>query len=297
MKKLIAVILALILTLMFSPLWIPALANGQEVCAQEGDWSEHQDPEDFSEVENAVEYCVKGGSANSQGCEGYLFYGSFDQVENVINSEDACNLSHWSYRISETPEPEETPENEWSTEYYYEANCEEWVVYGQDYLNDEPFGEPYIEDNGEWEVNDEDESFEWENLLFIQEPNCEEPTATPTDEPTATPTDEPTSEPTPTQIVDPTPTPTDRPCPYEEIGELFLLTGPEGQQAWFGSYQRNPNTGAWAIPNTGSQQQCLGWVAVNASEGKIIYRDCNGNVNYLTYKCEGGGPCYAYVGN
>jgi hypothetical protein len=142
---------------------------------------------------------------------------------------------------------------------------------------------------------------------YPDDPECEEsePTPTPTDEPSPTPTDdpgceqdcEPTPEPTPTDEPQPTPepTPTDRPCPYEEIGELFLLTGPEGQKAWLGSYQRNPNTGLWAIPNTSSQQNCLGWIAVNAEEGRIIYRDCNGNVNYLTYRCEGGAPCYAYV--
>jgi hypothetical protein len=97
--------------------------------------------------------------------------------------------------------------------------------------------------------------------------------------------------PTPT----PAATPQDRVCPFNEIGELFLLHGPEGQRGWLASYQRNPNTGLWAIPNTGSQQRCLGWIAVNASEGRLIYADCNGNVNILTHRCEGGGPCKAYI--
>jgi len=130
-----------------------------------------------------------------------------------------------------------------------------------------------------------------------------EPTQEPTDEPTQEPTNEPTQEPTqeptitPTEVSLPSPTPeaTDRPCPFEEIGELFLLTGPEGQKAWLASYQRNPNTGRWALPNAGSQERCLGWIAVNAETGNIIYRDCNGNINILTRRCEGGGPCYAYI--
>ena len=120
-----------------------------------------------------------------------------------------------------------------------------------------------------------------------------DPTSTEPPENTPTPTEE--IELTPTEVNLPSPTPTERPCPFEEIGELFLLTGPEGQKAWLASYQLNPNTGRWALPNTGSQQRCLGWIAVNAESGQIIYRDCNGNINILTRRCEGGGPCYAYI--
>lgn len=130
----------------------------------------------------------------------------------------------------------------------------------------------------------------------------EPPTATPTDNPAPEPTPSPTvtSSPVPTATDEPTATPTvvvQKECPYEEIGELFLLIGPDGQRAWFGSYQRNPNTGNWALPNTASQQKCLGWIAVDAPAGKIIYADCNGNVNYVTIPCEGGGPCYAHGDN
>ena len=89
-----------------------AQANGQEVCAEGGDWSQHQEPEDFGPVDGAVEYCVKGGSDNSQGCDGYLEYGSFDEVEAVVNGEDACGLSHWSYRIESQDPTEEEPTDE-----------------------------------------------------------------------------------------------------------------------------------------------------------------------------------------
>jgi len=78
-------------------------------------------------------------------------------------------------------------------------------------------------------------------------------------------------------------------CKRVAIGELFLLIGPNGEQGWLASYQRNPNTGDWAIPNVGAQQQCLGFVAVAAPEGKTIYRDCNGEINLVCYRCTGGG--------
>lgn len=230
-------------------LFVPAFANGQEVCPQGGEWSAHQDPP-YVPVDGAIELCFKGGSENSD-CESYL-------GPEIPEGEHVCDLSHWSYRLGEeptdvppttVPEPTPTP-------------------------TDAPQPTPTPSE---------------------QPP---EPTPTSTDEgcrgdcePTSTPTDPPPTEPPIT------PTPTDQPCPYEEIGELFLLTGPDGQKAWFGSYQRNPNTGLWAIPNTSSQERCLGWIAVNAEAGKIIYRDCNGNVNYTTIRCSGGadGICGAYI--
>ncbi len=58
------------------------------------------------------EYCVKGGSSNSKGCNGYLATGSFNQVRSVVNSSGACGLSHWSFDgdDKETPRPTATPD-------------------------------------------------------------------------------------------------------------------------------------------------------------------------------------------
>ena len=128
-----------------------------------------------------------------------------------------------------------------------------------------------------------------------QEPT-DEPTST--EEPSATPTDEPTIEPTPTNVgTDPTPTepvPTEGPGPTdtpvvpeptpdceEPCGWIFLLIGPDGQQAWFASFSPRPD-GGWYLPNAQSQLRCLGWVAVSSPDGRPLY----GNED-LTH-CDGG---------
>jgi hypothetical protein len=127
-------------------------------------------------------------------------------------------------------------------------------------------------------------------------PTPETPTPTPTD-PTPTPTDptptptEPTptpTEPTPTPT-EPTPTPTKPPCKGEELGMRFTLVGPEGQTCNLASYQINPNTGDWAIPNVGAQAECCGFVAVEVTKGVEIIRSCDGEVNIVCYRCTGGG--------
>jgi hypothetical protein len=106
MKRIgMATVLALAVLLVAA---LTAGATGETVCPHGADgWSEHQDPP-LEEVNGAVEYCGKGGSDNSQGCEGYLTLGSFDKVEQQVGDEDACDLSHWSYRHEVTPTPKPT---------------------------------------------------------------------------------------------------------------------------------------------------------------------------------------------
>jgi hypothetical protein len=84
--------------------------NTAKVCRQGGAWSDHQAPP-LQEQEDAVEYCVKGGSSESQGCNGYLEQGSFEEVSDIVEAHGACGLSHWSYRTgaTKTPDPTKTP--------------------------------------------------------------------------------------------------------------------------------------------------------------------------------------------
>lgn len=78
----------------------------QEVCPEGDGWSEHQDPESFGSVEGADNYCVKGGSSNSEGCTGYLEIGSFEYVSGFVGAEGYCGLSHWGYFMGEEePDP------------------------------------------------------------------------------------------------------------------------------------------------------------------------------------------------
>lgn len=87
-----------------------ALPLSQEVCG-----GDHRAPP----LKNlgAGEYCVKGGSSKSEGCQGYLATGSFEQVKAVVDGPRACGLSHWSFdgneeetpRPSDTPKPSDTP--------------------------------------------------------------------------------------------------------------------------------------------------------------------------------------------
>ena len=141
-----------------------ALANGQDqVCPHGGEWSEHQDPEDFGEVNGAVEYCVKGGNVEHSDCIGYLEYGNLEYVQGVVNQEGACGLSHWSYRLgdepTEIPDPTPTP-------------------------TDEPTPTP-TDDPG-CEVNCEDPT-----PTPTDDPGCEQDC----EDPTPTPTDPPPTEP------------------------------------------------------------------------------------------------------
>jgi len=115
----------------------------------------------------------------------------------------------------------------------------------------------------------------------------------PTDEPTPTNTDEPEVTPEPTFV----PTATEKPCKAKRLGMLFTLIGPDGQVGYLASYQRNPNTGDWAIPNVASQLQCLGWVAVSAPNGDVIEIGCDRQINIVCRRCMGGGPDEAYGDN
>lgn len=148
-------------------------------------------------------------------------------------------------------------------------------------------------------------------------PTVEEPTATvpaPTDEPTATlestlvPTEvgEPTDEATPTvsettQAPEQTPTagPTQvvrrqKECEAVEVGRWFYLTGPDGQTGRLASFQINPNNGRWSIPRVEAQAQCLGFVAVNAQAGELIFKNCDGSYSSYCWRCQGGGPLGVY---
>ncbi|OGM10069.1 hypothetical protein A2Y68_01300 [Candidatus Woesebacteria bacterium RBG_13_46_13] len=80
-------------------------ATGQDqVCPHDTDgWSSHQDPGTFGAVEGATNYCVKGGSEQSE-CTGYLEIGSFEFVSGILGAEGACGLSHWSYQMEDEPE-------------------------------------------------------------------------------------------------------------------------------------------------------------------------------------------------
>ena len=130
----------------------------------------------------------------------------------------------------------------------------------------------------------------------------EEPTATPTntatptptDTGTPTPTDQPTATPTSTDEPTATPTATPKPCVSERFGWLFHLVGAEGQTCDLASYEINPNTGRYAIPNVEAQQICCGFVAVNIPFGREIVVGCDGKVNIVCEKCMGGGPSKAY---
>ena len=135
----------------------------------------------------------------------------------------------------------------------------------------------------------------------------EVPSDTPTDTPTDTsvPTDAPTPTGTPTDTATATPVDTEEPmptptatlvekCQSVEAGRWFYLTGPGGQIRRLASFQINPNNGRWAIPNVAAQQACLGFVAVNAQAGEIIYRNCDGTYSTYCYKCVGGGPAGVY---
>ena len=190
-------------------------ANGQEVCAEGGDWSQHQEPEDFGPVDGAVEYCVKGGSDNSQGCIGYLEYGSFDEVEAVVNGEEACGLSHWSYRLDE-PDPTDVPDPT---------------------PTEEPTQEPTQEPTPTEEPTNEPTPTETPTV----EPTPTEPGPTPTDL-GPTPTDPPpNSSPEPALEL-----PSTGDVGTEEVDGtpwLFMLNGPT--QVWAGHNQSNWPAGAW----------------------------------------------------
>lgn len=162
-------------------------------------------------------------------------------------------------------------------------------------------------DEGEWLCNGQENGLShWSYRLGETTP---EPTDTPTNEPTATPTNVPTGEPTPTNgptdvpTQEPTPTtpprhPPEEVCdgPPRVIGHLFELVGPDGQTAQFASFSPRPDGDGYYLPNTQSQQACLGWVAVNAPSGVNITVDCNGNLNVTLIKCHGGGCSAVYNG-
>lgn len=88
-------VLGILAFLGLASLVVPALANGQEVCPEGGDWSSHQNPP-LVEIPGAVEYCGKWSTT--------VVVGTFEQVLNALNSQKHA-LSHWSYRLGE-PEVE-----------------------------------------------------------------------------------------------------------------------------------------------------------------------------------------------
>ena len=174
-----------------------------------------------------------------------------------------------------------------------------------DECNDDPGPGQDCEEHGNNPDGNED------HCAPTDEPTVEptdEPTPTETEEPQPTPTAEPTDEPGPTATDEPSATPTDEPtavptdpapteepeCNIEVIGQWFVLYGPNGEIEKLASYQLNPNTGTWSIPNVEAQQNCLGYVAIRAVGDDLIYRDCSGQVNILCRKCTGGGPSDAY---
>ena len=136
----------------------------------------------------------------------------------------------------------------------FEADCENWSVFALTLVDGEVVASELI-DSGEWRNIYKQEKVvvvvEEQELTFYEPAECVQ-------------------------------------CKREAIGEMFTLIGPDGEIGYLASYQRNPNTGDWAIPNVGAQQTCLGFVAVAAPEGKTIYRDCNGEINIVCYRCMGG---------
>jgi len=108
-RKVYGVLLALIILVSGAFLRLPQAEAG-DVCPQGDGWSSHQDPP-LSNV-GASNYCVKGGSENSEGCDGYLDEGGWEYVNSVVDAENACGLSHWSYELpdpTDTPVPTDTP--------------------------------------------------------------------------------------------------------------------------------------------------------------------------------------------
>jgi hypothetical protein len=82
------------------------------VCPEGEEWSSHQSPP-FTPVEGAIEYCFFAGSHQTDTYPD----GGFGQ-EGACTKENIqrCDLSHWSYRLSQlngtpspTPEPTLTP--------------------------------------------------------------------------------------------------------------------------------------------------------------------------------------------
>lgn len=76
-------------------------------------------------------------------------------------------------------------------------------------------------------------------------------------------------------------------CKRTAIGEMFTLIGPNGEVGYLASYSQRPD-GGFYIPNVESQEACLGFVAVSAPHGEIIYRDCSGDLNIVCVRCMGG---------
>jgi len=191
-------------------------------------------------------------------------------------------------------------------EYWGEADCEGWVIWGQ-ILPGEPFvassgswvnpfvlesaedydvtvyepeyclqepGEPYTDCTGVWffnvELKDYELVYEWTNPANQESVVIDEVTYW-----------------EPRECIE-------KQCESESLGWLFHLVGPDGQTCDLASYQRNPNTGRWAIPNVEAQQQCCGFVAENIPSGREIVKECNGKVNVICTRCMGGGPDIAY---
>lgn len=113
---LFASLLAIVLALGMAGAALAAPPSSQSVCPEGDGWSDHQDPP-LSSVAGADEYCVKGGSANSEGCTGYLVIGSWSEVNDAVDADGACGLSHWGYHLA-PPTATNTPEDPTATPTY-----------------------------------------------------------------------------------------------------------------------------------------------------------------------------------
>lgn len=128
MKKALTVVA--LLALLAVPFFVVSAAPAKaQVCPQGVNWSAHQDPP--LEDVGSVEYCVKGGSAeeNTNRCVAYLERGSFEEVSAIVGGENACELSHWSYKLERPTEvPTRVPPTETPEPPTLEVSCAGWRV-------------------------------------------------------------------------------------------------------------------------------------------------------------------------
>jgi hypothetical protein len=205
-----------------------------------------------------------------------------------------------------TETEERDPESE--TRYFSEVDCTGWQVFSQAINEgDAPDGDPVLVDSGSWSnpfVLETATSQFIDGTMYEPE-NCEEPTPDSytdcdgvfifNEEAQAFELVYTWKDPYKTEtwgdFVEPSAC---KQCLVEQLGWLFHLVGAEGQTCDLASYQINPNTGDFAIPNTAAQQKCCGFVAVNIPFGREIVIGCDGEVNIVCARCTGGGPPEAY---
>jgi hypothetical protein len=152
MRKTLAI--AGLLALLVIPFMVIG-AGANNVCPEGNGWSDHQEPP-LSEVQGAVEYCVKGGSVDNgedvsftaDGCVGYLDTGSFQEVSATVRGDNACGLSHWSYRLGDptaTPvTPTRVPPTATPEPITLEVSCAGWrVKQGGETIEGAAWEDPY----------------------------------------------------------------------------------------------------------------------------------------------------------